>query len=59
MNSDNSSEENLMHRTLEKASLFLKESMQLFCLCAILSTYLFVILSPNAAQDNKAFGGKY
>lgn len=58
MSSENASEENLIAQTTSNGLLFAKESMQFMCLCAILSTYLFVILKQSFIQNNKALGGK-
>jgi hypothetical protein len=58
MSSDNAAEENLIQRVWSTLTLKCKEGMQLFCLIAILSTYLFVMLKPNGIQNNKALGGQ-
>jgi hypothetical protein len=51
-------EENLITTMWSRTTLKLKEASQLLCLCAILSTYLFVMLKPKAIQNHKALGGK-
>ncbi|MFT6125196.1 MAG: hypothetical protein ACJAW2_000421 [Shewanella sp.] len=58
MSTDTSNEENLTTTMLNTAKLKLKEASQLFCLCALLSTYLFVMLKPSGIQNHKALGGK-
>ncbi|WP_167496042.1 MULTISPECIES: hypothetical protein [Shewanella] len=58
MSTDTSSEENLITTVWSTATLKLKEASQLFCLCALLSTYLFVMLKPKGIQNHKALGGK-
>lgn len=58
MSTDSSSEENLITTLCNTATLKLKEASQLLCLCAILSTYLFVMLKPKGIQNHKALGGK-
>ncbi|QYK02235.1 hypothetical protein [Shewanella psychrotolerans] len=58
MSSDNATEENLIQQLWSTMALKCKEGMQLFCLIAILSTYLFVMLKPNGIQNNKALGGQ-
>jgi hypothetical protein len=58
MLTDTSSEENLITTIWNTTTLKLKEASQLLCLCAILSTYLFVMLKPNGIQHDKALGGK-
>ena len=52
------SEENLITNMWNTVTLKLKEASQLFCLCALLSTYLFVMLKPSGIQNHKALGGK-
>ncbi|CAM4439010.1 hypothetical protein [Shewanella livingstonensis] len=52
------SEENLVTNIWNTATLKLKEASQLLCLCALLSTYLFVMLKPKGIQNHKALGGK-
>ncbi|MBB1268772.1 hypothetical protein [Shewanella sp. SR44-3] len=56
MSFDNVTEDNFITRALARLSLTLKEACQLLCLCAVLSTYLFVMLKPNVIQNNKAIG---
>jgi len=58
MSTDTSSEENLITTLWHRTTLKLKEASELLCLFAILSTYLFVMLKPQAIQNNKALGGK-
>ncbi|MCG9697696.1 hypothetical protein [Shewanella sp. Isolate11] len=58
MSSDNATEENLIHQLWATTCLKCKEGFQLFCLIAILSTYLFVMLKPGWIQNNKALGGQ-
>ncbi|GIU40041.1 hypothetical protein [Shewanella colwelliana] len=57
MSSDNATDENLISRIWHTTAIKTKESMQLLCLIAILSTYLFVMLKPSGIQNNKALGG--
>jgi hypothetical protein len=56
MSSDTALEENLMSRLWNTAALKAKESIQLFCLIAILSTYVFALLNPKGLKSNKALG---
>ncbi len=56
MSSDNATGENLIYQLWATTCLKCKEGFQLFCLIAILSTYLFALLKPNKSQNNKALG---
>ncbi|GCF88595.1 hypothetical protein KO533_12330 [Shewanella sp. NKUCC05_KAH] len=58
MSTENPPEENLISQVASFTRLHAKETMQFMCLCAILSTYLFVILKPSIIQNNKALGDK-
>ena len=57
MSNDTATEENLIIQATDSVTLHVKETVQLLCLCAILSTYLFVMLTPQARQNSKALGG--
>ncbi|CAM2903970.1 hypothetical protein SHLO109777_06890 [Shewanella loihica] len=57
MSSDNATEENLISQVWQTARRKATYAMQLTCLFAILSTYLFVMLKPGGIQNNKALGG--
>ncbi|CAM4031717.1 MULTISPECIES: hypothetical protein [Shewanella] len=57
MSSDNATEENLISQAWHKLHGKATYAMQLTCLFAILSTYLFVMLKPGGSQNNKALGG--
>lgn len=58
MSSDNAAEENLITTILHTTKTTIKEGVELMCLIAILSTYLFVMLKPDGIQNNKALGGQ-
>ncbi|WP_418079136.1 hypothetical protein [Shewanella marisflavi] len=57
MSSDNATEENLISLMWRKLKSKATYAMQLTCLFAILSTYLFVMLKPGGIHNNKALGG--
>ncbi|QIR15410.1 hypothetical protein [Shewanella aestuarii] len=56
MSSDIASEENLISRLWHITTLKTKESIQLLCLIAILSTYIFALLTPKGLKSSKASG---
>ena len=58
MSNDTATDENLISQATDTVTSHVKETVQLLCLCAILSTYLFVMLTPQARQNNKALGGR-
>ncbi|GIU02159.1 hypothetical protein [Shewanella algidipiscicola] len=58
MSSDNAAEENLITTIFHSTKTTIKEGIELMCLIAILSTYLFVMLKPKGIQNNKALGGQ-
>ncbi|WP_198134660.1 hypothetical protein [Shewanella sp. MR-4] len=58
MSAKHATDENPISQTARSTRERLTASLQYFCLFAILSTYLFVILKPSFIQNNKALGGK-
>lgn len=58
MSAKHATDESPISQTIRSTRERLNESLQYFCLFAILSTYLFVILKPSFIQNNKALGGK-
>ncbi|MEL4238166.1 MULTISPECIES: hypothetical protein [Shewanella] len=58
MSAQHAADENPISQIIRSTRERLHGTLQYFCLFAILSTYLFVILKPSFIQNNKALGGK-